>query len=412
MAFSNFLSGIQNLWKGTYDNYNDFIIPNILNGNGILFDLSQADQVSTVYTCLKILADTLARLPLNVYTDKGEGRTVDKIDYRYPILHYNPNNWTSQQTFFSALEYWRNLRGNSFAKIYRDNSGKVTSLILIPPSKVKSYGIVNSELYYTITNDNNVDEVINASEILHFKGLTKDGVWGLNPIEALRLNVSSTYQGLNTIDNFYKNNALSPKAIKSTISGANQKSMLEALEEFKRKYTGSTNAGQMIPLPPNTEIMDMALNFVDAEFISTLKFNTTQISALYGVPAWMVGILEATKWNNVELMMDEFKATTLSAITRMYRQELEFKLLSISERINGVSIEFNMQALVEADITTRSTYFKTLSSMGVITPNDICIKEGFATYPEGNKHYIPGNYLTVEQIGNKSNVNISNSSTN
>ena len=62
--------------------------------------------------------------------------------------------------------------------------------------------------------------------------------WGINPIEAIRLNVSSTWQGLTTLDSFYKNNATSAKAIKSTISGQNQKAMLEALNDFKAKYSG------------------------------------------------------------------------------------------------------------------------------------------------------------------------------
>lgn len=401
MALSNFLKGLQNMWVGTEDAYYDLVIPGTISGSNVPFDISRAESVSSVYTSIKILAETVSRMPLNIYSDEGEGRTVNKDDYRYALLHYNPNAWTTQQQFFSALEYWRNLKGNSFARIFRNGRGEVTSLVLIPPSKVLSYAISNGELYYTIKDDNNKEIVINASEILHFRGLTKDGIWGINPIEALRMNLSASYQGIQTIDNFYKNNAASPKAIKSTISGANQKALIEALNEFERKYAGSQNAGKLIPLPPNTEIVDMALNMADAEFIATLKFNTTQIGSLYGIPPHMLGILEATKFNNVEMMMLDFKATTLASISRMYRQELEFKLLTTNERLNGISIEFNFNSLVEVNQTERFNNYRTLANLGVITANDIAKLEGWPTYPEGDYHLVPGNYLTMDQVISK-----------
>jgi len=401
MAFNNFISSLKNMWVGRYDDYNDYVIPSLITGTGIPFDLTNAEKVATVYTCIKILSETLSRMPLNVYTDGGEGRTVDKEDYRYPILHYQPNNWTSQQTFISALEFWRNLKGNSFAKINRDSVGKVESLVLIPPSKIKDYKITGNELYYTVLNDLGEEEITNASEILHFKGLTRDGIWGINPLEALRLNLSASYQGIMAIDSFYRNNAMSPKAIKSTVSGANQKAMLEALEEFNRKYVGALKAGTMVTLPPNSEIIDMALNFADAEILGTMKFNTQIIAALYGVPAWMVGILEQTKFASVETSALEFKSTTLSAIGRMYRQEFESKLLTTQERMDGVSIEFNWAALVELDSKTRIENLRTLQGMGVVTPNDVAKLEGYPTFDSGDVHTMPGNYVTVDQIGSK-----------
>lgn len=404
MAFNNFITNIKNLWSCTYEVYNNLVIPSLITGNGLPFDLTNAERIATVFTCIKILSETLSRMPLNVYSDEGEGRTVDKIDYRYPILHYQPNNWTTQQTFIATLEVWRNLKGNSFAKIYRDNSGRVSSLVLVPPSKVLGYKVVNDQLYYTLKNDNDQEEVINASEILHFKGVTKDGIWGMNPLEALRQNLSASYQGIQAIDSFYKNNAMSPKALKSTISGANQKAMIEALKEYQEKYAGAAKAGLTSILPPNTEIVDMALNFADAQFIETMKFNTLTIAALYGIPSHMVGILEQTKFASVETSVLEFKSMSLAAIGRMYRTEMESKLLTIKERLSGKSIEFNWNALVELDAKTRIDNLRTLENMGVVTPNDVAKLEGWPIYESGNVHLIPGNFLPVKDVINKTTI--------
>jgi len=399
----NFILGTEKVWI-------DSIMPTMIGSTNAEFNIENAEKISTLFTCIKILSETLSRMPLNIYSDKGQGRTVDKEDYRYPILHYNPNNWTNQQTFFSALEYWRNLKGNSFARIYRNGNGKLKSLVLIPPSRVIGYNIINDELYYKIKIDENTEQKINASEILHFKGITKDGIWGVSALEALKMNLSSSYQGIQTLENFYKNNAVSPKAIKSTVTGANQKALLEAIEEFNKKYVGAINAGKMITLPPNSELQDMSMNFADAVFIETFKFNASQISSLFGIPPEMVGLFEASKFNNVEQLQKNFYINAIAAIARLYRQEMEHKLLTTEERLGGISIEFNTMSMVELDAATRSAYLKTMTGMGVATINDVAKLEGFSTYPEGDKHYIPGNYLTVEQIAGKtdSSTNIIN----
>ena len=376
----------------------------ILTGKS--FDINKADTISTVYTCIKTLSDTISRMPLNVYVEDENGMKVDKADYRYSLLHYNPNNYTSSQTFFASLEYWRNLKGNSFARIWRNNRGEAISFELLKPSQVVGHHIHNNELYYKVNDNNDKEIILPASEILHFTGLTRDGIWGINPIESLRLNVSTTWQGLNTIDSFYRNNLSSPKAIKSTVSGANQKAMQDAVKDLSVKYAGSTQAGQILVLPPNTDIVDMQLNFTDAEFINTLKFNATQIAALYGVPASLVGILEATKFNNVELMMNEFKAMSLTAIARMYRQELEFKLLTTEERLNGKSIEFNLMALVEADSIARYDNYSKAINAGWMAPNYAAKKEGLPTFEGGDKHFRPLNYTTSEDAADDNAIQV------
>ena len=398
MPLSNFISNVRNMWVGTAQDYFNYVVPPMITGNGITFNPDNADTVGTVYNCIRILSETIGKIPINVYSDVDGARPVDKTNYLYPLLHYQPNAWTNSNVFFSTMEYWRSLRGNSFARIYRDGAGKVTSLVPIPPSKVLKYAIVNDELYYTVKIDNDKEEVINASEILHFKGITKDGIWGISNIAALGLNISAQVQGITAIDSFYKNGALSPRAMKSTVQGTNLKAMIEAQQEWRAKYSGAVNAGMMPILPPNTDLVDMSISIADAAIIDSLKYNTQQIGAMYGIPAWMLGILEATKFNSVETMQQEFKATTLAAIGRMYRQELEAKLLTTKQRIEGVSIELNWEALYEIDSTARINNLKTLASLGVVTPNQIAKLEGWPLSPYGDEALVPGNYDTLKRI--------------
>jgi len=397
--FEGFWSGVKNFFIGTDQQYVNERIPQLISGKR--FDLSKADKISTVYTCVDILSKTLAKLPLEKYIESENGKEKDKLSPLYNIIHRNPNAYTSSFTFFQALEANRNLKGNSFAQIERNANGEVLGLYLLNSKQVQAYKIVNNQLYYFVQLDPEKDKLtpVPATNILHFRMMTRDGIWGMNPIEALRNNLSTTYKGMTTIDTFYDNNAASPKAIKSTVSGGNQTVMIQAVKLFNDEFSGGTNAGKMIPLPPNTEIQELKLNFADAQFIETVKFNANQIAALFGVPSHMVGNTEVSKFNNVEQMAIGMKADTMSPIARMYRQELELKLLTTKQLNNCESIEFNLAAMIETDHKTRIEGYKILNSFGAMSANDVCRIENLPTDPDGDIRNVPMNMMALSKLG-------------
>lgn len=400
--FSNvidFFGGDVNVTTTTQDQFITKIVPQLIGGannwNG------NPETISTCYTAVKILSQTISSLPLNIYLNNNEkGKVKQPQHYLYDKLHYNPNNYLTSQSFFQTLEVHRNFTGNAFARIHRNaNTGRVNNLEIISPSRVIGYDIEKGELYYKLKRKNSdKPEIVHSADLLHFRHISRDGIWGLNPIHALRLNLSTTAKGLQTIDAFYENNANTSKAIKSTIGGANQKAMLEAIEKFKEEYGGSLNAGKLIPLPPNTELQDVAMSFVDAQFISTIKFNADQIGALYGVPSHLLGNYESSKFNNVEQLQLNYKANTVASTARMYRQEMEFKLLTGTERKAGYSIEFNTSAMLELDQKTKMESYKTLIQHGVITPNTVAKLENYETFAQGNYHYLFNQVQPLESL--------------
>jgi len=402
--FANFIlpSGVGGT-LGTYDLYNEQVLQPLSIGTAKnTFQNSDAEKIATAVTCIKVLGDTLSRLPVNVYQATDNGTQIDKEDYRYELLHYSPDGIITSDSFFGALEYQRNLRGNSFARINRDRlTGRAISLEFIPTNMVGGYKKVRGQLYYIVyekRNDKETKEVVvNAANMLHFKMITKNSIWGINPIEAQRLNLSTLWKSKNTVDSFYENNAFSPKVLKSLIPDAQfQKQFAEAMKDFKSTNVGPANAGEVIKLPPFTEIQELSLDPVDAKFIESTKFDTTQIAAFYGVPPDMVGVYEYSKYNNVEQAQLSFRVNTISSITRMYRQELEMKLLTTDERRNGKSIEFVTQAMMELDVTTRTAYYKTMQDLGVMTPNQIALLEGLPTFEQGDKHYMSSQTVPIE----------------
>ena len=364
--------------------------------------------VSVATTSVKILAETMAKMPLNIWTpDKTKGRVKDTKTDLYWLVHSQPNKYTTTNTLIQALEYQRNFKGNAFAEIKRNQgTGKPMHFEILPQRLVKGYKITNGDLYYEVYTgkDNAETRDVNQSDMLHFRMVTKDGIWGINPIEALSLNMGVTHKGLKSMDSFYTNNALSPKALKSVVGAANVGRSKEAISTFQAEYAGSNNAGKWINLPPNVDVVDLAINFADAQIIESLKFNSQQIAALYGVPVYMAtGDYEQSKFNNIEQMSLAFKVNTIQAIARMYKAELESKLLTTKERKQGKEIEFNMNVLVEPDTKTKAEYYGKLLQGGVIKPSQVAMFENLEATEDQDILLAQTNLQELSKFKNKDN---------
>jgi len=92
---------------------------------------------------------------------------------------------------------------------------------------------------------------------------------------------------------------------------------------------------------------------------------------------------------------------SIASITKMYRAELEMKLLSPQEITDGMSIEFNLNAMVEADYATKLSGYQTMIQNGIATPNQVARIEGLPTYPEGENYYVSNNHMVASELKEK-----------
>lgn len=269
--------------------------PNIVYGNASSYVSSRANtflseeqfkNISTVYVCAKILANTLARLPLNVYVEKDKFRYIDSTDYRHYLLHYQPNDYLDSFHFFNYLELQRNISGNSFARIYRKPTGDVISLELLPNNRVLDYDKINNQVYYKIKSEGGKEEILHSNYILHFRDITYDGIWGISPIEILRSNASLAYKALTSTDKAYDNDLRATLIIKPRADAGviTKEKYLELVEEVKKTNVGYEKTGSLIVLPSNMEAQPLEMNINDALFLASVKFSDGKIASFYGVP--------------------------------------------------------------------------------------------------------------------------------
>ena len=150
-----------------------------------------AMQMTAVYSCVRILSEAVAGLPLQLfrYNDKGgRERALDHPLYR--LLHDEPNpemtSFVFRETLMSHLLLW----GNAYAQIVRNGKGDVLGLYPLMPNKMKVDRDDKGNLYYeysrTSEDANTLGKkqkvILRPSDVLHIPGLGFDGLVGYSPI--------------------------------------------------------------------------------------------------------------------------------------------------------------------------------------------------------------------------------------
>jgi len=361
------------------------------------------EKIATVYTCCRILSDNLARMPLSVFIDNENGRqemTRHRLTY---LLKFQPNSYQNAQKFWSTIEYHRNYFGNAFALVYKEkNTGYPISLEIIHPARIKEYFFSKNQLFWVITNPNTQnEEIVSDTDMLHFRGISEDGIIGLSPLVAIERQTNINERATSTMDNFYKNGAITQHAITrdyppKDLSGPAAGIVKEEMDSFDDNFVGPENAGKPIRMPFGSKIQSLAMQFADAQLIETLRFTREDISAAYGVLLGMVdGSFEKM---DVEQLTTLFKNNTMGPIVAIYMAEINGKLLTRAELERGFSVEFDVMALIGMDYVAKVTAIKEQVVNMLMTPNEGAKKLGNKPIPGkwGNMHYGQAQYIPLE----------------
>jgi HK97 family phage portal protein len=324
------------------------------------FNTKSPELASIIYTCIAIKTNNISRLPLGLWQDTGNEK-VKLVNHEfYPTLRYNPQNYYSVDNWLKIIITHLNLCGNAFAYI---NHRKRT-LDIIHPDLIKDIKIKGDTLWYYLENGS----VIKFDEILHFKGISKDGITGLNPIASLRTELNLNHKSAKTLDSLYSKNVYSQKYIQLqqgvTTKNDNIKNMADS---FKDDYAGAEQAGEVIVVPPLFELKELKMSVDDIKFLETNRYTRNAIAALYGIPEFMVSEqMYAGNFENQSLILKN----TLASDINIIQSELNNKLLTYQERNRGCIIEFDVHGLVETDLMTKVNALKILKDAGVATPNE------------------------------------------
>lgn len=362
---------------------------------------------ATVYACIRILADAVGKLPVKIYQDK-EGKQSAAGHYLAPLLKLRPNPWMSSRDFFKCLEVQRNLYGNSYAwleiEIKGRNAGRVTGMYPLDATRVKIYiddvGLLpgKGKLWYTYTDNKGTEYRIDPDEMLHFKGLTFDGIVGTTPLERLKSTIENAGAASRYLNNSFKT-GLQTKGIIHYVGDLSPEAQKTFREKFEQMSSGLKNANRVSLLPIGYQFQPLSLKLTDAQFLENTQLTIKQIAAAFGVKNHQLNDLDRATHTNISEQQREFYIDTLMDILTGYEQELTFKLFTQKELGDGYYVKFNVNAILRADPKTRYEGYRIAIQSGFLTANEVRALEEMEAKEGGDRLLINGNMMPIEMAG-------------
>lgn len=361
----------------------------------------------TVYTCIRILADTIGKLPLKIYQDNnGIRKATDH--YLYPMLKLRPNEFMSASDFWKCIESQRNIYGNAYVWIDRvklgRKAGQIIGLYPLDSAKMQIYiddvGLLNSKnkIWYVYTDNIGNQYKIDPADLLHFKGLTTDGIVGINPIETLKNSIENAKSAEQFLNNSFKN-GMQTKGIVQYVGDLSPEAEKIFREKFEQMSNGLKNANRISLLPIGYQFQPISLKMTDAQFLENTQLTIRQITAAFGIKLHQVNDLVKASYASTSEANREFYVDTLMAILTMYEQELTYKLFTEKEISQGYYMKFNVDVILRADIKTRYEAYRTGLQAGFITANEVRALEEMEPKEGGDDLLVNGNMVKIQEAG-------------
>lgn len=371
---------------------------------------------ATVFACIRILSESVAKLPIKIYQDIGGIKKATEHPL-YSLIKSRPNPYMTSFNFFNCIEAQRNTFGNSYASIEYDKFGNIKALWPIDSEKVKIW-VDNKELlstrnklWYVITLEDGESFKLKSDEILHFKGFSLDGINGITPLTYLRTLIENGKSSEEYINKFFQN-GMQTKGIVQYVGDLNSEAEKTFREKFEQMSSGLKNAHRISMLPIGYQFQPISLSMADAQFLENTELTIRQLASGFGIKMHQLNDLERSTHSNVEHQQKQFYIDTLMAILTMYEQEITYKLLLNSELDKGFYCKFNVDAITRADIKTRYESYRIGIQGGFIMPNEVRAREEMESVNGGDVLLVNGNMVPITEAGaayKKNNGSTSNS---
>jgi HK97 family phage portal protein len=356
-------------------------------------------QFSAVWSSIRILSETFASLPLHVYQQTSEGKFVVPNHPVSFVINF-PNNYQNEFTFWSYLEACRQLYGNAFAEIKRNEAGRPIELIAIHPKRVK-IKVVDGEKFYIVDKNG---EAIDDSHMIHIMGLTLDGLVGKSTLTAAREAIGMGLAAQTFGAQFFGN-------------GANLGGVLihpgtltkDAAERLKRSWDsaqgGLENSHGTAVLEEGMKYERIGIPPNDAQFLESRKFQIADIARFFRVPLFMLGEMDnSSSRANIEEQGISFVRDTVRPMVKAYESEMNRKLFRQDER-GEFYVRFNLEGLLRGNIQSRYTAYAVGRQWGWLSANDVRDMENMNPIEGGDIYVTPLNMANVATDDSTQNLN-------
>jgi HK97 family phage portal protein len=353
---------------------------------------SNSLTVAAVTACVRLLADMVAKLPICLYQPSPNGPKEIINHPGIKLIGRIPSDLHTSFELRQLMECGKGLGGNGYARVFRGADYAPRSIEWLAPCDVTPKMIRRSNgerfIAYEVTGEK---EMLTRQDIIHVRQLSKDGISGLSPISLLRESIGTSMAQTQAAGKLMKNGARFPGFLTTNGTILKQEIIDRAKDDFNSGYSGAMNAGR---IPVLNGLFDFkqtnGMSMVDAEFISSRRFEIQEIARIYGIPPFMIGDSTASNWGTgIEQQTLGFLNFCLDPHLVGWEQSLAHTLLTTAEQNAGYYFKFDRDELANVALEARANFFKAMREMKVFSPNDVRAELGYPslTDDQGGNDY-------------------------
>lgn len=379
------------------------------SSSGKVVNERTAMQMTAVYSCVRILSEAIAGLPLFVYKNGDDGSKDKYLDHPlWRVLHDEPNPEMTSFVFRETMMNHLLLTGNAYAQIIRNARGDVVALYPLMPDRMTVDRDSQGRLYYRyrkssddapeVRKNKPSDVILAPSDVLHILGLGFDGLVGYSPIAMAKNAVGLAIAAEEYGAKFFANGA-APSGVLEHPGTIKDPERIR--QSWQSTFGGSANSNKIAVLEEGLKYTPIAISPEQAQFLETRKFQINEIARIFRVPPHMLADLEKSSFSNIEQQSLEFVKYTLDPWVIRWEQAMNKSLLLESEK-RDVFTKFNVDGLLRGDYASRMTGYATARQNGWMSANDIRQLENLDRIPAelgGDLYLINGAMTKLQDAG-------------
>ena len=385
----------------------------LLEWLGIDSKNTKAINEVTYYTCLKLLAETIGKMPIKYYQRTEVGRIRAQPTAMTRLMSVRPNPYMTPTTMWTTTEMNCQHYGNGYIWIRRaftpsTYGGEYKPLDMWPMQAncvtvyMDDVGVFGDEgkLYYAYVDPRTGKSYMFPSEdVIHVRTwYSLDGITGQPVRKILKDTIEGMSAGQDVMNSQYKH-GLSAAMAMQYLGDLSDGKRSQLAKKFADALSGPKNAGRVVPVPIGLTLTPLNISMADAQFAELRKASALQIAAAFGIKPNMINNYDKSSYASSEQQALDFLVNTALIRIKQYEEEIDAKALEPREAAENYFYKFNEKVILRADSKTQMETLKDGVNNGIYKPNDARDYLDLPWDPAGDKLIVNGNYIPLEMVG-------------
>ncbi|QQP93549.1 phage portal protein (plasmid) [Skermanella sp. TT6] len=380
--------------------------------SGVTVTEVSAMQSAAVFACVRVIAETVASLPLHLYENTADGSTKVSAGVYHRMLAIEPNPMQSAVSFREVMASHLAIWGNSYCEITRNGRGEAVELWPLPPDRTEPKLVEidgSPRLVYKVVATDGAVRILPSEDVLHVP-LFGDGLKGFSPIAQSRNAIGLSMAAEKFGSSFYRNNGvpgtilMSPKALSDVAAK-------RIRESFNASHQGAGNAFKTMVLEDGLDVKSLGIPPADAQHLENRRFQLEEIARVFRVPLSFLQSSIGNTFASSEAQDLHFAKYCIAPYIVRIEAEINRKIF-VGAAASKYFVKFNLNALMRGVYKDRIDGLTKGIQSGLYTPNEARALEDLPPVEPGDQIFLQQNMAGVQAIADGTAGNAVKNATN